>query len=64
MNNADGEVGAETSGFRVRRVLLALIFGFAFTGYVQRTSVAAAGLWLWIDTGRPAPVTAGDGGVR
>lgn len=33
---------AEVSGFRVRRVLLALIFAFAFTGYVQRTSVAVA----------------------
>jgi len=31
-----------TRGFRVRRVVLALIFGFAFTGYVQRTSVAVA----------------------
>lgn len=31
-----------TRGFRVRWVLLALIFGFAFTGYVQRTSVAVA----------------------
>jgi len=29
-------------GFRVRRALLALIFAFAFTGYMQRTSVAIA----------------------
>src|SRR5438876_3401835 len=28
--------------FRVRRVLLALIFSFAFTGYVQRTSISIA----------------------
>src|SRR5688572_26514875 len=28
--------------FRVRRALLALLFAFAFTGYVQRTSVAIA----------------------
>jgi predicted MFS family arabinose efflux permease len=27
-------------------------------------AVTAAGLWLWIDTGQPALVTAGDGGVR
>lgn len=33
---------AEPPRFRVRRRLLALIFGFAFTGYVQRTSVAVA----------------------
>src|SRR5688572_32325317 len=32
---------AETS-FRVRRALLALIFAFAFTGYVQRTSISIA----------------------
>lgn len=29
-------------GVRVRRVLLALIFAFAFTGYVQRTSISVA----------------------
>jgi len=42
MNSADGRSGAATSGFRVRRVVLALIFAFAFTGYVQRTGVAVA----------------------
>jgi ACS family glucarate transporter-like MFS transporter len=30
------------TGLRVRSVLLALLFGFAFTGYVQRTGVAVA----------------------
>ena len=30
------------AGFRVRRALLALIFGFAFTGYVQRQSISIA----------------------
>src|SRR5262245_9441002 len=35
-------MGTDRNGFRVRRVVLALIFGFAFTGYVQRTSVAVA----------------------
>jgi sugar phosphate permease len=30
------------AGFRVRRALLALIFAFAFTGYVQRTSISIA----------------------
>lgn len=43
MNSQDERSGVQvTRGFRVRRVLLALIFGFAFTGYVQRTSVAVA----------------------
>jgi sugar phosphate permease len=31
-----------TRVFRVRRALLALIFAFAFTGYVQRTSISIA----------------------
>src|SRR2546423_1177211 len=30
------------AGFRVRRALLGLIFAFAFTGYVQRTSISIA----------------------
>lgn len=30
------------ASFRARRFVLALLFGFAFTGYVQRTSVAIA----------------------
>lgn len=30
------------AGFRVRRALLALIFAFAFTGYVQRQSISIA----------------------
>ncbi len=43
MNSEDERFGVQSpSGFRVRRVLLALIVGFAFTGYVQRTSVAVA----------------------
>ncbi len=43
MNSEDERFGVQApSSFRVRRVLLALIIGFAFTGYVQRTSVAVA----------------------
>src|SRR5260221_2599134 len=43
MNGEDERSGVQApSSFRVRRVLLALICGFAFTGYVQRTSVAVA----------------------
>ncbi|HET7251989.1 MAG TPA: MFS transporter [Gemmatimonadales bacterium] len=43
MNGEEERFGVPvTRGFRVRRVLLALIVGFAFTGYVQRTGVAVA----------------------
>ena len=30
------------AAFRIRYAVLALLFAFAFTGYVQRTSVAIA----------------------
>ena len=43
MQSEDERSGVQTPrGYRVRWVLLALIIGFAFTGYMQRTGVAVA----------------------
>ena len=39
---AGGDLALSMASFRVRSFVFTLLFGFAFTGYVQRTSVAIA----------------------
>lgn len=58
--------GGNLGGVVATPIIAALSSSYSWTVVFATGAVlalVAAGLWLWIDTGRPAPVSAGDAGV-